>query len=131
VDGDDVRRWFAAYVDISAACGRGERAAESLLSFFAVPLLVATDSGFVALTSDQQVLGSVRLLVDLMRVPGYARTRIVETDVTILNATAALYQGTFARQRSDASEITRLTATYLVTDGPLGLRISVVAVHAA
>ena len=35
----------------------------------------------------------------------------------------------FSRQRSDGSEISRLTASYLVTDGPMGRRISVLAVH--
>jgi hypothetical protein len=129
VDGSDVRRWFDVYVDVSAACGRGERDAEDLLAFFAVPLLVATDRGFVALTTDEQVLAAVQQLVESMRVPGYARSEIVEAKVTILNATAALYHGTFARQRADGSEITRLAATYLVTAGSAGRRISVVAVQ--
>ena len=46
-------------------------------------------------------------------------------------ATAALYRGTFSLRRSDGNEINRLTATYLVTDGPAGRRISVLAVHNA
>jgi hypothetical protein len=36
----------------------------------------------------------------------------------------------FFALRSDGVEISRLTATYLVTDGPAGRRISVLAVHA-
>lgn len=56
---------------------------------------------------------------------------IVESDVTVLNTTTALYLGTFSRRRSDGGEINRLTATYLVTDGVTGRRISVLAVHSA
>jgi hypothetical protein len=41
----------------------------------------------------------------------------------------ALYRGMFSRHRSDGVEISRLTATYLVTDGEVGRRISVLAVH--
>jgi hypothetical protein len=40
-----------------------------------------------------------------------------------------LYRGTFSRQSVDGAEISRLTATYLVTDGAAGRRISVLAVH--
>jgi hypothetical protein len=32
---------------------------------------------------------------------------IVESDVTVLNTTTALYRGTFSRQRSDGGEINR------------------------
>jgi hypothetical protein len=56
---------------------------------------------------------------------------IVESDVTVLNTTTALYRGTFSRQRSDGGEINRLIATYLVTEGITGRRISVLAVHSA
>jgi hypothetical protein len=35
----------------------------------------------------------------------------------------------FSRHRSDVGEISRLTATYLVTDGDVGRRISMLAVH--
>jgi uncharacterized NTF2-like protein DUF6841 len=50
-------------------------------------------------------------------------------EVAVLNDTSALYRGTFSRQRSDGEEISRLTATYLVTDGAAGRRISMLAVH--
>jgi hypothetical protein len=67
--------------------------------------------------------------VDGMRAAGYHRTEILDREITALNSTSALYRGTFSRQRSDGSEISRVTATYLVTDGPPGRRISVLAVH--
>lgn len=129
VDSDDVSRWFDEYVDAFAACGRGERETGSLLAYYGVPLLVTTGDGFFALTTDDQVVGVLQQQVDGMRAAAYARTEVVNSDVNVLNATSALYRGTFSRQRSDGSEINRLTATYLVTDGAAGRRISLLAVQ--
>ena len=47
----------------------------------------------------------------------------------MLNSASALSRGTISRQRYGGAEISRLTATYLVTDGEAGCRISVLAVH--
>jgi hypothetical protein len=66
-----------------------------------------------------------------MRASGYYSTEILGSDVTVLNSTSALYRGTFSRHRGDGSEIGRLTATYLVTDGAAGRRIAVLAVMEA
>lgn len=129
VDNSDVSRWFAEYLGVFAACGRGERDTASLLAYYGVPLLLTTDGGFFALTSDDQVVAAVQQQVDGMRAAAYDCSEIIDSEVTVLNSTSALYRGTFARQRSDGSEIGRLTATYLVTDGPVGRRISVLAVH--
>jgi hypothetical protein len=129
VDGSDVSRWIGEYLDAFAACGRGESDTGSLLGYYGVPLLLTTDDGFFELTSDDQVVATVRQQVDGMRAAGYARSEILGSEVTVLNSTSALYRGTISRQRSDGSEISRLTATYLVTDGAAGRRISVLAVH--
>ena len=129
VDSSDVSRWFGEYLDVFAACGRGESRHRSLLGYYGVPLLVTTDGGFFALTSDDQVVAAVQQQVDGMRAAAYGRSEILGSEVTVLNSTSALYRGTFSRQRSDGSEISRLTATYLVTDGAAGRRISVLAVH--
>jgi hypothetical protein len=129
VDADDVSQWFAEYLSAYAACGRGESDTASLLAYYGVPLLLTTDYGFAALTSDDQVIAAVQPQVDGMRAAGYGRSEVIGSEVTVLNATSALYRGTFSRQRSDGSEISQLTATYLVTDGPAGRRISVLAVH--
>jgi hypothetical protein len=64
-----------------------------------------------------------------MRAADYDHSEVLDFEVTVLNATSALYRGSFSRQRSDGGEISRLTATYLVTDGPVGRRISALAVH--
>jgi hypothetical protein len=129
VDSSDVSRWFGAYLEVFAACGRGERDTGSLLEYYGVPLLLTTDDGFFAPTSGDQVVAAVQRQVDGMRAAGYARTEILGSEVTVLNSTSALYRGTFSRQRSDGGEISRLTATYLVTDGEAGRRISALVVH--
>jgi hypothetical protein len=129
VDSNDVGRWFGEYLDAFAACGRGESETASLLEYYGVPLLITTGDGFYALTTDDQVVASIQPQIDGMRAASYSRSEIVDSAVTPLNATSALYRGTFSRQRSDGSEINRLTATYLVTDGVAGRRISVLAVH--
>jgi hypothetical protein len=127
----DVSQWFDEYLDAFVACCRGDRETPSLLAYYAVPLLLTTDGGFYALTSDDQVVGGVGQQVDGLRSAGFDRTEVLGSDVTVLNATSALYRGTFSRQRSDGGEINRMTGTYLVTDGVAGRRISVLAVHSA
>jgi len=129
VENSDVSRWFDEYLDAYAACGRGERDTASLLAYYGVPLLVTTDSGFFALTTGDQVVAVVQQQIDGMRAAAYDRSEILDSEVTALNAASALYRGTFSRQRGDGSEISRLTMTYLVTDGPAGRRISAFAVH--
>ena len=129
VDSRDVSRWFGEYLDAFAACGRGESDTGSLLGYYGVPLLLTTDDGFFALTSDDQVIAALQHQVDVMRAAAYGRSEVLDSKVTVLNSTTALYRGTFSRQRSDGGEISRLTLTYLVTDGAAGRRISVLAVH--
>jgi hypothetical protein len=130
VDGKDVTTWFGEYLDAFAACGRGEADTASLLEYYAVPLLVTTDEGFFALTTGDQVIAVMQQQVDGMRAAAYNRSEVLDSEVTLLNAVSALYRATFSRQRSDGSEVNRLTGTYLVTDGPEGRRISVLAIHA-
>ena len=59
VDSSDVSRWFGEYLDAFAACGRGEKDAATLLGYYGVPLLLTTDGGFFALTSENQVVQAV------------------------------------------------------------------------
>ncbi len=129
VNTSDVSQWFDEYLDAFAACGRGERETASLLAHYGVPLVITTDGGLFAATTGEQVVAALQPQVDGMRAAGYQRSEVLDSKVTILNATSALYRGSFSRRRSDGSEINRLTATYLVTSGPAGRRISVLAVH--
>jgi hypothetical protein len=129
VDSSDVSRWFAEYLDAFAACGRGEKDTAELLAYYGVPLLITTDGGFITLTGEDQVVAAVRPQVDGMRAAGYHRSEALQAEVTVLNATSALYRGAYSYHRSDGGEISRVSLTYLVTDGPAGRRISVLAVH--
>jgi hypothetical protein len=131
VDSADVSRWFGEYLDAFAACGRGERETASLLAYYGVPLLVTTDGGSFALTSDEQVVATLQPQIDGVRAAGYERTEILGPEVTVLNATSALYRATLSRQRGDGGEVGRVVASYLVTDGSVGRRISVLAVHSS
>lgn len=129
VNQSEVSRWFGDYLAAFSACGRGERETATLLGYYGVPLLVTTDDGVMVQTSDDQVVGMLQRQVDGMRAAGYTHTALVDSDVTVLNSTSALYRGTFSRQRGDGSEIARVAATYLVTDGPVGRRVSALLVH--
>jgi hypothetical protein len=120
----DVSRWFGEYLDAFAACGRGEGNATSLLAYYGVPLLLSTDDGFVALTSEDQVVATAKQQIDGMRAANYDHSDVLHSDVTVLNATSAIYRGEFSRVRGDGVEISRLTVSYLVTDGLVGRRIS-------
>jgi len=129
VNDNDVSRWFAEYLDAFAACGRGERNAASLLAYYGIPLLLATDDGFVALTSEDQVVAVAKQQIDGMRAASYDHSDVLHSDVTVLNATSAIYRGEFSRLRGDGVEIGRPAVSYLVTDGLAGRRISALAVH--
>jgi hypothetical protein len=131
VDKHDVTVWFDEYLDAFGACGRGERETASLLAYYGVPLLITTDDGFYALTTDDQVVAAIQPQIDGMVAADYAHSEILDANVTILNSTSALYEGTFSRRRDDGTAIIQLTATYLVTDGVTGRRISVLAVHSS
>jgi hypothetical protein len=125
----DVERWFGEYLAAYAACGRGERETGSLLAYYGVPLLITTDAGVFALADAEQVVAGVQPQITAMRRAGFDRSEVLGTEVTVLNATTALLGGRFSWQRADGREITRATVSYLVTDGPAGPRIAVLAVH--
>jgi hypothetical protein len=130
MDEATVTGWFDLYLTTLAERGRGESDdLIPLLDFYAVPLLVATDDAASLLSDAQDVTAFARQQVAGMRASDYHHTETIDAQVTTLNATSALYRGAFARQRADGSEIGRLGVTYLITDGPAGLRISALAVH--
>lgn len=63
-----------------------------------------------------------------MRAADYHHSDVLGSEITVLDATSALYRGAFSRRRADGSEIGRLTVTYLVT-GAVGRRTSALAVY--
>jgi hypothetical protein len=129
VDEHDARRWLGEYLNVFEACGRGEREAGSLLAYYGVPLLVATDDGFTALSSEEQVVAAAQQQIDGMRGAAYDHSDVLGSEVIVLNHTSALYRGEFSRHRADGDEISRLTVTYLLTDGSVGRRISALVLH--
>lgn len=129
MDENDASRWFGEYLEVFEACGRGERDARSLLGYWGVPLLLATDDGFIALTTEDQVIATAQQQVDGMRAAAYDRSDIRGSEVTVLNAKSVLYRAELSRRRADGDEVSRLTATYLLTDGASGRRISALLVH--
>jgi NTF2-like protein (DUF6841) len=129
VDENEARGWFGEYLEVFEACGRGESDARSLLGYWAVPLLMATHDGFIALTTEDQVVATAQQQVDGLRADAYDHSDIRGSDVTVLNATSVLYRAELSRRRADGEEISRLTATYLLTDGAPGRRISALLVH--
>lgn len=129
MDPADVETWFAGYLDAFAACGRGESPPDSLLAYYGVPLLLSTDDGFVAMTTVDDVVSMTQQQVAGMRAAGYDHSDVLDFAVSVLNSVSALCRGTFSRRRRDGGEISRLTATYLVTGVSTGRRISTLAVH--
>src|SRR5882762_9283559 len=112
-----IRAWFDQYLKALAARGRGEADdVHALLDYYGVPLLVATDDAAGALSATEDVMGFARQQVERMRAADYDHTETLDSEVTTLNATSALYRADFARQRADGTEIGRLAVTYLITD---------------
>ena len=128
---DDVERWFGEYLAAYAACGRGETGTEALLAYYGDPLLITTDGGYFPLAGGPRIVAGVGPQIEAMRQAGYHHTEVLDFTITPINAKSALYRGTFSWQRADGTEFNRPTATYLITDGPAGRRISVLAVHGA
>ena len=64
-----------------------------------------------------------------MRAAGYDRSEVLAGETTVLNRTCAVHHGRFARLRADGSEISQVEATYVITDGAVGRRISALVVH--
>jgi hypothetical protein len=129
VDAAGVRSWFGEYLDAFAACARGEREIRALLGYYGVPLIVTSDDGVVVVTTDDDVVAAVEGQLDALRAAGFHHSDVLHSDLVPLNATSALYRGTFSRRHRDGGEIQAVTVTYVVTEGAAGLRISVLAAH--
>ncbi|MBV8432145.1 MAG: hypothetical protein JO244_13340 [Solirubrobacterales bacterium] len=129
MDENDARRWFRDYLSVFEACGRGDREASSLLEYWDVPLLIQTRGGSIALTTEDQVLATAQQQIDGMRAVAYERSDLCGSEFTALGATSALYRAEISRQRVDGEEISRLRATYLLTDRAIGHRIKALVVH--
>ena len=111
VDSNEVTRWFGEYLDALRRVAEARVTLVRCFSTTAFRCCSPTATRFGALTSDDQVVAAVHPQVEGMRAAAYARTEITDSEITVLNSASALYRGTLSRQRSDGSEISRLTAT--------------------
>ena len=129
MDAATVNRFLNEYLEAFAACVRGEREIASLLDFYGVPLIITSDDGVIALTTDRDVVTVIQSQVDGLRGLRFRRTEVLQSAVTGLNATSALYRASLARRDDSGKEIDCPTITYVVTDGEPGPRIAVLAAH--
>ena len=124
-----MRRWFDDYLEVFAAAARGERDLSALLTRYAVPLLVTTDAGVVPLSTADQVAAVIQGQIDGLRAQRYAGTSVVDVEISLLNASSALYRGSFVRHDVAGVALDRPAVTYLLADGADGLQIAVLASH--
>lgn len=130
MDTTEVEPWFAAYLEDFAALGRGEvDDVGRILVYYGVPLILSSDAGCLILTDEAQVRAAAQQQIEGLRSAGYDRSEVLGTETTVLNRSCAVLHGTFARIRADGSEISRLEATYVITDSSGGRRISVIVIH--
>lgn len=130
MDADEARRWFNSYFAEFVALGRGDLDdVRRILDHYGVPLLLSTDAGSAVLTDEDQVLAVARQQVDGMRSAGYDHSEELTGETTVLNRTCATHRGRFTRLRADGTEIAQVEATYVITDGAAGRRISAIIVH--
>jgi hypothetical protein len=127
VDANAVNRWFDEYFETFSACARGDRDMSELLSHYGLPLVLTTDDGVTTLMTDDEAAAVMQSLVDGLRANGYHHTDVLHSDVSLLNATSALYRATMSRRNADGGEIGCPAITYLVTDDVAGLRIVLLA----
>jgi hypothetical protein len=127
LDAAAVSSWIGRYLGTFAACARGEGDMASLLGHFGVPMIVTSDEGVVTLMTDDEAAAVMQSQVDGLRALGFDHTDVLHSEVTVLNATSALYRGTMSRRNVDGGEIGCPTITYLVTDDVAGLRIVLLA----
>jgi hypothetical protein len=130
MDTAGIRDWFGSYLADFIALGRGDLDdLRRILDHYGVPLLISTDAGTTVLTDEAQVLAIAQQQVDGMRAADYDRSEVLAAETTVLNRTCATHRGRFSRLRADGSEISKIEATYVITDGPVGRRISAILVH--
>ena len=129
LDAAAVSRWFDGYLGAFAECARGEADMALLLSHFGVPMVVTSDEGVVTLMTDDEAAAVMQSQVDGLRALGYDHTKVLHSEVTVLNAASAIYRGTLSRRNTHGGEIDCPTITYLVTDDVAGPRIVLLAAH--
>jgi len=129
MDAKLVSRFLDDYLEVFAACVLGEQEIAKLLAFYGVPLIITSDDGVIALTTDSEVTTVIQGQVDGLRALRYRGTRVLQSEVIGLNATSALYRASLSRYDDENDEIDCPTITYVVTSSDDELRISMLAAH--
>ena len=129
MDAKTVSRFLGEYVDAFAACVLGEQEIANLLAFYGVPLIITSDDGVIALTTDNEVATVIQGQVDGLRALRYRGTRVLQAEVIELNATSAIYRASLSRYDDKSDEIDSPTITYVVTSTDDDLAISMLAAH--
>jgi hypothetical protein len=128
----EVKRWFGSYLADFVAMGRGEvEDVRRILIYYGIPMIISTDAACMFLADETQVLAAAQQQIDSMRSAGYDHSDVLAAETTVLNRSCAVHHGRFARIRADGTEISQIEATYLITDGAAGRRISALIVHSA
>lgn len=126
---NEFREWFQSYLAVFAGGDANSRSFESLLDYYAVPLVVTTPEGVLTLTSRQQVGATIRHQLDGLRGQDYASTALLRFDVREFNAHSASLSTVLQRSRADGTPLETLAMTYLVTGSPTQRTISMMAVE--
>lgn len=96
MDVEDTRDWFAEYVRVFEACGRGASDDTGrLMDYYGVPLLLTTEATAMALMTEQEILAAVHEQISGMRAAGYDRSETLDSETTSINATTALQTAEF------------------------------------
>lgn len=129
VDAKTVGRFLNEYLEAFAGCVLGEQEITKLLAFYGVPLMITSDDGVIALTTDNEVATVIQGQVDGLRALRYRGPRVLQSEVIGLNATSAIYRASLSRYDDKSDEIDSPTITYVVTSTDDDLRISMLAAH--
>ena len=125
----DVADWFDRYLATFVALCRGDRDdVEALLDYYSVPLLVTGDTA-TWFTTAEEVLAVGRGQMTAMRNAGFDRTEMSGTQAVPLSRTGTWLAADFVRRRGDGSEIAAFAAFYLITDLPVGRRITTLGIR--
>lgn len=127
-----VRAWYQDYLGAWMAWMESGSIEDrtTFLASYAVPLLLSADGGMRAIASAEDLADQFGHLREALIGDGYARTEQRAELVTLLNASTALYTGSFVRRRHDGSAISAFGATYVIAADHQGHKIYLVAQHA-
>ena len=79
MDAGAVNRFLNEYLEAFAACVHGEREIGSLLAYYGVPLIITSDDGVIALTTDSDVVTVIQSQVDGLRGLRYRHTEVLQS----------------------------------------------------